>query len=122
MKFLKEQETTKKHKKEVEDNLRDKVIHIGNLKNIAPGDKIYVYHGFYETLFNYAEVYMIDRENEALYISFRNKIKRFHMFNCREWEIDHKKPAEEGTTMRENFLLADNKSPSLIKYPIISVK
>ncbi len=124
MKSLKEkiQETTKKHEKEISDNLRDRAIHLGNLKNIAPGDKIQTYHScFYHTP-EYAEVYMVDKENDGIYIHLHYTIRRFHMFNCEEWELDCKKPAEEGTTMKENWSRASSNFIDLIKYPIINVK
>ncbi len=124
MKTLKEklEETTKKHKKEVANNLRDRAIHIGNLKNIRPGDKIRVYNScFYHTAI-YAKVHMVDKENDAIYVHLHHVIMRFHMFNCRKWGLDREKPTEKGTTIKKNRLLSSSNFIDLIKYPIINVE
>lgn len=124
MKSLKEkiQETTKQHKKEVADNLRDRAIHVGNLKNIRPGDNIFTYYScFYHTA-KQAEVIMIDGNIDAIYINLHNIIMRFHMFNCRKWGLDDKKPCGERTTRKENREIATGSFCDLIRYPIINIK
>jgi len=125
MKKLKEklEETTKQHKKEVSDNLRDRAIHIGNLKNISPGDRISVYYGNFYTVPKHVEVHMIDMKHESLYVHLHYNIMRFHMFNCREWGLDDKKPTEKATTRKENWTLADSigSNYDIIEYPIINV-
>ena len=116
------QETIRAHKKEVANNLRDRAVHIGNLKNISPGDKIDVHNGCSYHTSLYCEVNMIDKRGEAIYIHLHGKIMRFHMFNCREWELSAKKPTEEGTTKEENRQLSGGGFINIIRYPIINVK
>ena len=125
MKTLKEklQETIKQHKEEVNDNLKDKAIHIGNLKNIRSGDSIRVYYGNFYTVAKYAKINLIDRKREIIYIHLHGKILRFNMFNCEEWILDCKEPNEESTTAKKNWALADSTQyHNLIKYPIINVE
>ena len=126
MKTLKEKIAcvTEQHKIEKRNNLRDKAVHIGNLKNISNGDSIFVYYGNFYTVPSMFKVNFVDYKNDAIYIHMhaRGIIQRFHMYNCREWELDNKKPKQLGTTAKENWELADSNFINIVEYPIINVK
>ncbi len=122
MQLLKEklEETKRQHKLELRNNLINKAIHIGNLKNIKAGDLVPLYYGNFYTTTRLFEVQMLSKN--ALYIYMHFSIYRFHAYNCREWTIDKKPSKKKGTTDKENWQLADNNFINLIKYPIINVK
>jgi hypothetical protein len=114
-------ETIAEHKAEIKGNLIDKTIHVGNLKNIGAGDKIFVHWGGFRNIAKISEVTML--AGDAIYIRRCNRIVRFHAYNCMVWHLDDKKPESSETTKKENWNLA-NSIPSLtiIEYPIINVK
>ena len=123
MKTLKEKivHVTRQHKIKKQNNLRDKTIHIGNLKNIKGGDSIYVYHGNFYTVPKMFEVNFVDFSIGAIYIYMYN-LKKFHIYNCKEWVLDSKKPVGSGATSKGNWKLANSNFINLIKYPIINIK
>lgn len=122
MQTLKEKlkETKKQHKLELKNNLRDKSIHIGNLKNIKPEDYIYMQYGNFYHATKLFKVQML--MEDALYIYMHNSIHRFHAYNCREWPLDKKPSKKKGTTKKENRQLVVCTFINLIEYPIINVK
>ncbi|TET61105.1 MAG: hypothetical protein E3J47_05725 [Candidatus Stahlbacteria bacterium] len=126
MKTLKEKiaHVTEQHEIEKQNNLRDEAIHIGNLKNIGSGDSIFVYYGNFYTVPRMFTINLVDFSNNVIYIHMhaRDTIQRFHMYNCREWKLDSKKPKESGTTKEENWRLADYNFIDIVEYPIINVK